>query len=51
MIFPKGFNPLSPIRSKGVAIYGSNRWPNRIIPYDISAISCKCDHPIDPIFI
>jgi hypothetical protein len=37
MLFPKGFNPKSTTR--GVAIFGNKRWPNGIIPYDISAIT------------
>lgn len=45
MIFPQGFDPRSPNKAKGVAKYGNVRWPYGIIPYDISAISCKyhCD--------
>jgi hypothetical protein len=39
MLFPKDFNPKSATR--GVAIYGDSRWPNGIIPYDISAITGK----------
>jgi len=38
MLFPEGFDPTNP--GRGVAIYGDNyRWPNGIIPYDISAIT------------
>ena len=40
MIFPKGFDPTSPKKGKGVAQYGPRQWPNRIIPYDLSAINC-----------
>lgn len=47
MIFPDGFNPLSPHKAKGVARFGPRRWPNGIIPYDISAISCKYHYEID----
>ena len=47
MLFPKGFDPRSPSKAKGVAKYGNIRWPNGVIPYDISAISCKYHHDID----
>jgi hypothetical protein len=37
MLFPPNFDP-----SRGVGINGAaRRWPNKIIPYDISAISSK----------
>jgi hypothetical protein len=37
MIFPPNFNP-----SRGVGINGVvSRWPNRVIPYDISAITSR----------
>jgi hypothetical protein len=41
MIFPDGFDPTDSTR--GVAIFGNRQWPNRIIPYDISAISSAAD--------
>jgi hypothetical protein len=42
MLFPEGFNASSlSSQDKGVAIFGPRRWPNSIIPYDISAITCK----------
>jgi hypothetical protein len=37
MIFPDGFDPKD--SSRGVAIFGNMKWPNGVIPYDISAIS------------
>jgi hypothetical protein len=37
MIFPDGFDPTD--SSRGVAIFGNRKWPNGVIPYDISAIS------------
>jgi hypothetical protein len=37
MIFAKGINPKSSTR--GVAIFGNMKWPNNVIPYDISAIT------------
>ena len=40
MIFPDGFNPTDSAR--GVAISGNRKWPNGIIPYDISAITSEC---------
>ena len=46
MIFPKGFNPLSSSEPKGVATYWPRQWPNGIIPYDISAITCKYHYQI-----
>ena len=47
MLFEDGFNPLSPNKAKGVARFGPRRWPNGIIPYDISAITCKYHYEID----
>jgi hypothetical protein len=47
MIFPKGFNISSLALTKGVAIFGSHRWPNSIIPYDISSIKCKYHYKIE----
>jgi hypothetical protein len=44
MIFPYGFNPSRKSAGKGVALFGPHRWPNNVIPYDISAISCKFLH-------
>ncbi len=41
MIFPYGFDPSKKSRGKGVAIFGPYRWPNNVVPYDISAITCK----------
>ncbi len=46
MIFPVGFNLSSLSGNKGVAIVGPHRWPNNVIPYDISAINCKYHHKI-----
>lgn len=37
MIFPPGFNPKSSTR--GVGFFGDRKWPNGIVPYDISAIT------------
>jgi astacin len=37
MIFAKGINPKS--LTRGVAIFGNMKWPNNVIPYDISAIT------------
>jgi hypothetical protein len=37
MIFPKDFNPKSSAR--GLAIYKNMKWPNGIIPYDITDIT------------
>jgi hypothetical protein len=37
MLFPDGFDPKDSTR--GVAIYGNMKWPNGVIPYDISAIT------------
>jgi len=38
MIFADGYDPTNP--SRGVAIHGDHyRWPNGVIPYDISAIN------------
>ncbi|CAF0981074.1 unnamed protein product [Rotaria magnacalcarata] len=39
MILPDGFDPKREFDGKGVAIFGPRRWPNNIIPYDISAIT------------
>jgi hypothetical protein len=39
MIFPKDFNPKSSAR--GLAIYKNMKWPNGIIPYDITDITGK----------
>jgi len=39
MLFPDGFDPTDSAR--GVAIYGNMKWPNGIIPYDISAITSE----------
>jgi hypothetical protein len=39
MVFHGGFDPSKPT-SRAVAIYGPHRWPNNVIPYDISAIKC-----------
>ncbi|CAF0738946.1 unnamed protein product [Rotaria sp. Silwood1] len=39
MILTDGFDPTIPSNGKGVAIYGPRRWPNNIIPYDISLIT------------
>ncbi|CAF3448765.1 unnamed protein product [Rotaria sp. Silwood2] len=39
MILPDGFDPARPLNEKGVASYGPRRWPNNIIPYDISLIT------------
>ncbi|CAF0917275.1 unnamed protein product [Rotaria sordida] len=39
MILPDGFDPTRTPNTKGVAIYGPRRWPNNIIPYDISSIT------------
>jgi hypothetical protein len=41
MIFAKGVNPKSSTR--GVAIFGNMKWPNNVIPYDISAITIAKD--------
>ncbi|CAF1435902.1 unnamed protein product [Rotaria sordida] len=42
MILPPGFDPLHP--NRGVSINGQiRRWPNKIVPYDISAISDSRD--------
>lgn len=41
MIFPDGFDPTD--ASRGVAIYGNMKWPNGIIPYDMSAITVAKD--------
>jgi hypothetical protein len=41
MAFPYGFDPSKNSAAKGVALFGAHRWPNNVIPYDISAISCK----------
>jgi len=37
MLFPEGVDPKDAAR--GVAIFGNMKWPNGIIPYDISAIT------------
>lgn len=47
MIFPKGMDPLSLKETKGVATFGSHQWPNGIVPYDLSAITCKHQYRID----
>lgn len=47
MIFPKGFNLTSLSDARGVAISGPRRWPNGIVPYDISAITCKYSCALD----
>jgi len=39
MILPDGFDPTKVSDVKGVAIFGNRRWPNHIIPYDISLIT------------
>jgi hypothetical protein len=41
MVFPKGFDPKSSTR--GAAIYGNKKWPNNIIPCDLSAITDPTD--------
>jgi hypothetical protein len=42
MIFPDGFDPSrKKIQGKGAAMLTDYRWPNNVIPYDISAITCK----------
>lgn len=41
MFFPDGIDPRSFDRRKGVAKFGNIRWPNSVVPYDISAITCK----------
>jgi hypothetical protein len=37
MILPKGLNPKS--LTRGTAAFGNIKWPNGVIPYDISAIT------------
>lgn len=44
MLFPKRFDPRSPNKAKGVAVYAPRPWPNRIIPYDLSSITCECHY-------
>jgi hypothetical protein len=46
MILPDGFDPTKESDPRGVAIYGPRRWPNNIIPYDVSTITSKikCRH-------
>ena len=44
MILPDGFDPTSEEDGKGVAIFGPRRWPNNVVPYDISLITSKTDH-------
>jgi len=39
MILPDGFDPTKEPDVKGVAIFGNRRWPNNVIPYDISLIT------------
>ena len=46
-MFPKGFNPSTASEDKGVAIIGPRQWPNNIIPYDMSAITCEYHHKIE----
>ena len=41
MLFPKGFDPLTAEKDKGVAIAGPHPWPNNTVPYDLSYIKCK----------
>jgi hypothetical protein len=41
MIFPYGFDPSKKSAGKGVALFGAHRWPNNVIPYDISDRICK----------
>ncbi len=42
MIFPDGFDPSrKKIQGRGAAMLTDYRWPNNVIPYDISAITCK----------
>ena len=41
MIFPNGYNPSAKLSGRGVARTGPHRWPNKIIPYDISDITGK----------
>jgi hypothetical protein len=41
MVFPKVLKPSKRPTAKGVAIFGPRQWPNNIIPYDLSDITCK----------
>jgi hypothetical protein len=41
MFLPKGFDPTG--RTRGTAKFGNVKWPNGIIPYDISAITDPAD--------
>jgi hypothetical protein len=41
MIFPDGSDPANKLLGRGVPIFGDYRWPNNVIPYDISTITCK----------
>jgi hypothetical protein len=44
MHLPKGFDPTG--RTRGVAKFGNIKWPNGVIPYDISAITDVNDQKI-----
>lgn len=39
MIFPHGFDPTQSDEDRGVGIIGPRRWPDNIIPYDVTAIT------------
>lgn len=41
MLFPKGFDPVTAAKDKGVAISGPHPWPDNTVPYDLSYITCK----------
>jgi hypothetical protein len=48
MILPEGFDPTSEADGRGVAIFGPRRWPNNLVPYDISGITGKIANRNEP---
>jgi hypothetical protein len=38
MVFPKEHKQPA---GRAVAVFGPRRWPNNVIPYDLSDITCK----------
>ena len=46
MLFPKGFDPRSPNKAKGVAAMELRPWPNGTVPYEIAVTIYKYHHQI-----